>query len=66
MMAATANDADTFDYVVVGSGAGGSVVAGRLVEDTKTTVCVLESGPSDRHPYIHLPAGFIKIMFNPA
>jgi choline dehydrogenase len=66
MMAPSANDADTFDYVVVGSGAGGSVVAGRLVEDPQTTVCVLESGPSDRHPYIHLPAGFIKIMFNPA
>jgi choline dehydrogenase len=65
-MMAKPMDVDTFDYVVVGSGAGGSVVAGRLLEDDKTTVCVLESGPSDVHPYIHLPAGFIKIMFNPA
>lgn len=64
-MTATSNPVDTFDYVVVGAGAAGSVVAARLVEDEGVTVCVLESGPPDRHPYIHLPAGFIKIMFNP-
>ncbi len=58
--------ADTFDYVIVGSGAAGSVVAARLVEDPGVTVCVLEAGPPDRHPYIHVPGGFIKIMFNPA
>lgn len=56
---------DTFDYVVVGTGAAGSVVAARLAEDEGVTVCALECGPPDRHPYIHLPAGFIKIMFDP-
>src|SRR5215831_1618067 len=56
----------TFDYVVVGTGAAGSIVAARLSEDPGTTVCALESGPRDRHPYIHIPAGFIKIMFNEA
>ncbi|HKA74252.1 MAG TPA: GMC family oxidoreductase, partial [Xanthobacteraceae bacterium] len=56
----------SFDYVVVGTGAAGSIVAARLSEDPGITVCALESGPPDRHPYIHIPAGFIKIMFNEA
>ena len=56
----------TFDYVVVGTGAAGSIVAARLSEDPGVTICALESGPPDRHPYIHIPAGFIKIMFNEA
>lgn len=55
-----------FDYVVVGAGAAGSIVAARLGEDAATSVCVLESGPSDWHPYLHLPAGFIKMLFDPA
>ena len=57
--------ADVFDYVIVGSGAAGSVLANRLTEDAEVTVCVLEAGPSDWHPYIHLPAGFIKTFYNP-
>src|SRR5436305_1552318 len=51
---------ETFDYVIIGSGSAGSVLANRLSEDPSTRVCVLEAGPSDWHPYIHLPAGFIK------
>ena len=58
--------ADAFDYVIVGSGAAGSVLASRLTEEPNVTVCVLECGPPDRHPYIHIPAGFIKMLFNPA
>jgi choline dehydrogenase len=55
---------DTFDYVIVGAGSAGSVLANRLSEDPATTVCVLEAGPADWHPYIHLPAGFIKTFYN--
>ena len=51
---------ETFDYVIIGAGSAGSVLANRLSEDAGTSVCVLEAGPRDWHPYIHLPAGFIK------
>jgi choline dehydrogenase len=55
---------DTFDYVIVGAGSAGSVLANRLSEDASVTVCLLEAGPTDWHPYIHLPAGFIKTFYD--
>lgn len=57
---------DIFDYIIVGAGPAGCVLADRLTEDGRTTVCVLEAGPSDRNLMIHIPAGFIKMVFNPA
>ena len=56
---------ESFDYVIVGAGSAGSVLATRLSEDGKTTVCVLEAGPSDWHPFIHIPAGFMYTLVNP-
>lgn len=55
---------DIFDYVIIGAGSAGSVLANRLSEDKDTTVCVLEAGPSDWNPYIHVPAGFIKTFYD--
>ena len=56
---------DTFDYVIVGAGASGSIMAARLTEDPGVTVCVLEAGPPDRNPWIHIPAGFLKMIQDP-
>ena len=57
---------DTLDYVIVGAGTAGCILANRLSEDSRVTVCVLEAGPRDWHPYIHIPAGFIKLFHMPA
>jgi choline dehydrogenase len=56
---------DTFDYVIVGAGSAGCVLANRLSADPAVSVCVLEAGPRDWHPYIHIPAGFIKLFHQP-
>lgn len=53
-----------FDYVIVGAGAAGCLLASRLTEDKGVTVCLIESGPPDWHPFIHIPAGFIKLLFD--
>lgn len=55
---------DSFDYVIVGGGSAASVLANRLSQDGTRTVCVLEAGPPDRNPYIQIPAGFIKTLFD--
>ena len=60
----TSRPSATFDYVIVGAGAAGSLLANRLTEDGRNTVCLLEAGPSDHNLYIHIPAGFIKIGYN--
>ncbi len=50
------------DYVIVGGGSAGSALAGRLAEANAGKVVVLEAGPIDRHPLIHIPAGFVKLL----
>jgi choline dehydrogenase len=57
---------DNFDYVIVGAGSAGSVLANRLSADPTTRVLVLEAGGTDWNPYIHIPAGFIKTFHDPS
>ncbi len=55
----------TVDYVIVGGGTAGCVLAERLTANGRYSVVVLEAGPSDWYPWIHIPIGYAKTMFHP-
>ncbi len=56
------SDPRTFDYVIVGGGSAGCVLAARLSEDANATVCLIEAGPKDRNPFVHIPATIFTLM----
>ncbi|HEU0157402.1 MAG TPA: GMC family oxidoreductase N-terminal domain-containing protein, partial [Stellaceae bacterium] len=53
------------DYVIVGAGSAGCVLANRLTEDPSVKVLLIEAGGRDWNPYIHVPAGFMKMLDHP-
>src|SRR5881394_2820324 len=53
------------DYIVIGAGSAGCVLANRLSANGKHNVLLLEAGPVDRSIWIHLPIGYAKTMFHP-
>jgi choline dehydrogenase len=53
------------DYVIIGAGSAGCVLANRLTEDPKVRVVLIEAGGRDWNPYIHIPAGFMKMLDHP-
>src|SRR5512146_2902776 len=50
------------DYVIVGAGSAGCVLANRLTEDPSVRVILIEAGGRDWNPLIHIPAGFMKML----
>src|SRR4051812_17376150 len=54
----------SYDYVIIGAGSAGCVLANRLTEDRETRVLVLEAGGWDRDPWIHIPLAWGKILTN--
>jgi choline dehydrogenase len=56
---------DAYDFIVTGAGSAGCAVAGRLSEDGRFRVLLLEAGPRDTLPWIHVPLGYHKTFTNP-
>jgi choline dehydrogenase len=55
----------TFDYIIVGAGTAGALIANRLSADANSRVLLIEAGPRDRYHWIHIPVGYLYCIGNP-
>jgi choline dehydrogenase len=54
-----------YDYIIVGAGSAGCLLAERLSKESKIRVLLVEAGPKDTNPWIHVPVGYFKTLHNP-
>ena len=57
---------DTYDFIVTGAGSAGCAIARRLADGGQHRVLLLEAGPPDKNPWIHIPLGYAKTYVDPA
>jgi len=55
---------NTYDYIIVGAGSAGCALAHQLITQSNASVCLIEAGPQDNNPFVHIPAGVPEILYN--